>query len=115
MKATMLVHPWFDRPLGIREYMRLQGFPDEWKVVVGVQEAYKLFGEAVPHTLGLRDSRTYRGVAGLRVLVDAVIKWEKEHWVPYPWRVDRTPYKVLVAEVLLQRTTRKARSTAATL
>ncbi|MFP3214783.1 MAG: DNA cytosine methyltransferase, partial [Nitrososphaeria archaeon] len=23
-------------------------FPDEWKVVVGVQEAYKLFGEAVP-------------------------------------------------------------------
>jgi len=48
MKATMLVHPWFDRPLGVREYMRLQGFPDEWKVVVGVQEAYKLFGEAVP-------------------------------------------------------------------
>lgn len=48
MKATMLVHPWSDRPLGVREYMRLQGFPDEWKVVVGVQEAYKLFGEAVP-------------------------------------------------------------------
>jgi len=44
----------------------------------------------------------------LEGLVDAVIKWEKEHWVPYPWRVDRTPYKVLVAEVLLQRTTRKA-------
>jgi len=48
MKATMLVHPWLDRPLGVREYMRLQGFPDEWKVVVGVQEAYRLFGEAVP-------------------------------------------------------------------
>lgn len=48
MKATMLVHPWYDRPLGVREYMRLQGFPDDWKVVVGVQEAYRLFGEAVP-------------------------------------------------------------------
>lgn len=40
--------------------------------------------------------------------MNAVIRWEEEHWVPYPWRVDRTPYKVLVAEVLLQRTTRKA-------
>ncbi|MGC8773072.1 MAG: DNA cytosine methyltransferase [Conexivisphaera sp.] len=48
MKATMLIHPWFDRPLGVREYMRLQGFPDDWKVVVGTQEAYELFGEAVP-------------------------------------------------------------------
>ena len=38
-------------------------------------------------------------------LVDAVVKWEKEHWVPYLWRVDRIPYKVLAAEVLLQRTT----------
>ncbi|RLE88022.1 MAG: hypothetical protein DRN04_17565 [Thermoprotei archaeon] len=37
-----------------------------------------------------------------------VIEWEKEHWVPYPWRVDRTPYKVLVAEMLLKRTTRQA-------
>jgi len=37
-----------------------------------------------------------------------VINWEKEHWVPYPWRVDRTPYKVLIAELLLKRTTRQA-------
>jgi DNA (cytosine-5)-methyltransferase 1 len=48
MKATMLVHPWYDRPLGVREYMRLQGFPDDWKVAVRVQDAYRLFGEAVP-------------------------------------------------------------------
>jgi A/G-specific adenine glycosylase len=37
-----------------------------------------------------------------------VIDWEKGHWIPYPWRVNRTPYKVLVAEVLLKRTTRQA-------
>ena len=37
-----------------------------------------------------------------------VIDWEKGHWIPYPWRVDRTPYKVLIAEVLLKRTTRQA-------
>ncbi len=38
----------------------------------------------------------------------AVIEWERGHWIPYPWRVNRTPYKVLVAEVLLKRTTRQA-------
>jgi A/G-specific adenine glycosylase len=37
-----------------------------------------------------------------------IIAWEKESWVPYPWRVERTPYKVLIAEILLKRTTRQA-------
>ena len=49
---------------------------------------------------------------GIDVLVSEirrrVIEWEREHWVAYPWRVERTPYKVLVAEVLLRRTTRWA-------
>jgi len=48
MKATMMVHPWEDRPLSVREYLRIQGFPDDWKVIVPVQNAYRLFGEAVP-------------------------------------------------------------------
>lgn len=37
-----------------------------------------------------------------------VIEWEKRNWVPYPWRVNRDPYKVLIAELLLKRTTRQA-------
>jgi A/G-specific adenine glycosylase len=37
-----------------------------------------------------------------------VVGWEKRHWNPYPWRVERTPYKVLIAEILLKRTTRQA-------
>ncbi|MEM1568659.1 MAG: DNA cytosine methyltransferase [Thermofilaceae archaeon] len=48
MKATMMVHPWEDRPLSVREYLRIQGFPDSWKVAVPVGRAYRLFGEAVP-------------------------------------------------------------------
>lgn len=48
MKATMMVHPWEDRPLSVREYLRIQGYPDNWKVVIPVQSAYRLFGEAVP-------------------------------------------------------------------
>jgi A/G-specific adenine glycosylase len=49
---------------------------------------------------------------GTEILVDKirrrVIEREKQRWSPYPWRVDRTPYKVLIAEVLLKRTTRQA-------
>jgi len=37
-----------------------------------------------------------------------IIAWEKENFTPYPWRVNRTPYKVLIAEILLKRTTRRA-------
>ena len=37
-----------------------------------------------------------------------IIEWEKRHWVPYPWRVKRSPYYILIAEVLLKRTTRQA-------
>ncbi|MEZ0393581.1 MAG: DNA cytosine methyltransferase, partial [Desulfurococcaceae archaeon] len=48
LKATMMIHPWEDRPLSVREYLRLQGFPDDWMVKVPVERAYRLFGEAVP-------------------------------------------------------------------
>ncbi len=38
----------------------------------------------------------------------AVVSWEEEHGRDFPWRHDRTPYRVLVAEVLLKRTTSTA-------
>jgi len=60
MKATMMVHPWEDRPLSVREYLRIQGFPDEWRVVVSIQSAYRLFGEAVPVPLAKAIARTVR-------------------------------------------------------
>ena len=60
MKATMMVHPWEERPLSVREYLRIQGFPDNWKVVVPVQSAYRLIGEAVPVPLARAIARTIR-------------------------------------------------------
>jgi len=44
----------------------------------------------------------------VKELRERVIEWEKEHWISYPWRVNRTPYRVLIAEILLKRTTRQA-------
>jgi len=60
MKATMMIHPWEDRPLSVGEYLRIQGFPDEWRVVVAVQDAYRLFGEAVPVPLARAVARAVR-------------------------------------------------------
>lgn len=40
----------------------------------------------------------------------AVLEWARRNLRDFPWRKDRTPYKVLVAEVILRRTTSKAAS-----
>jgi DNA (cytosine-5)-methyltransferase 1 len=51
-KATMLCHPTELRPLSIKEYARLQQFPDSWKFAGGVPQQYKQIGNAVPVGLG---------------------------------------------------------------
>lgn len=47
-RATMFVHPELDRPLSVREYARLQGFPDDWSFEGGVHDRYVQIGNAVP-------------------------------------------------------------------
>jgi DNA (cytosine-5)-methyltransferase 1 len=48
MPATDLAHPVKDRPLSIQEYIRLQQFPDDWKVAGGLADRYRQIGNAVP-------------------------------------------------------------------
>jgi len=48
MKGSVLGHPTENRPLSVQEYMRLQGFPDNFKLVGSIRIKYKLLGEAVP-------------------------------------------------------------------
>ena len=47
-KATMMCHPTQHRPLSIREYARIQQFPDDWVFVGSSAEQYKQIGNAVP-------------------------------------------------------------------
>lgn len=51
-KATMLCHPTKDRPLSVREYARIQQFPDDWKINGNPMHAYRQIGNAVPLGLG---------------------------------------------------------------
>jgi DNA (cytosine-5)-methyltransferase 1 len=51
-KATMLCHPSELRPLSVREYARIQKFPDDWKFEGKVSDCYRQIGNAVPTPLG---------------------------------------------------------------
>lgn len=51
-KATMLCHPDELRPLSIREYARVQQFPDDWVFEGSVAQQYEQIGNAVPVGLG---------------------------------------------------------------
>lgn len=47
-KASMLCHPTRNRPLSIKEYARIQQFPDEWIIVGTTAAKYRQIGNAVP-------------------------------------------------------------------
>jgi DNA (cytosine-5)-methyltransferase 1 len=51
-KATVLCHPREDRPLSVREYARIQQFPDDWIFEGKVLDCYRQIGNAVPIPLG---------------------------------------------------------------
>lgn len=47
-KQTERCHPDETRPFTIREYARIQSFPDDWEFVGSMSEQYKQIGNAVP-------------------------------------------------------------------
>ena len=56
-KQTERCHPHETRPLNIREYARLQTFPDDWQFCGAVSSQYKQIGNAVPVNLGYHVGR----------------------------------------------------------
>ena len=62
-KQTERCHPEETRPLNVREYARIQTFPDEWKFAGSVSAQYKQIGNAVPVNLGY-----YMGLAAIAMI-----------------------------------------------
>jgi len=57
-KQTERCHPEETRPLKIREYARIQTFPDDWKFAGSVTSQYKQIGNAVPVNLAYAMGRS---------------------------------------------------------
>ncbi|NLF29266.1 MAG: DNA cytosine methyltransferase [Planctomycetes bacterium] len=72
--STSLCHPLETRALSIREYSRIQEFPDSWEFAGTVSEQYAQVGNAVPTRLGQ--------VAG-GVIADALDSLRTRGWHPY--------------------------------
>ena len=47
-KMTERCHPDTERPFTVREYARIQSFPDSWTFVGSISSQYKQIGNAVP-------------------------------------------------------------------
>ena len=52
MPATLICHPTELRPLSVKEYARVQQFPDTWQFSGRIADIYKQIGNAVPVGLG---------------------------------------------------------------
>lgn len=62
-KQTERCHPEETRPLNVREYARIQTFPDNWQFSGSVGSQYRQIGNAVPVNLGY-----YIGMAAKAIL-----------------------------------------------
>lgn len=91
-KQTERCHPIETRPLNIREYARIQTFPDEWQFIGSVSSQYKQIGNAVPvnlaHAMG-------------RKLIALLNNIEKRIEIPKkntPLDVDKLPFQTSIFE-----------------
>lgn len=59
-KAACLCHPTENRPLSVREYAALQGFPSDWDFQGSTAAKYRLIGQATPVPLAQAIARAVR-------------------------------------------------------
>lgn len=76
-KQTERCHPAETRPLTVREYARIQTFPDNWKFEGSVASQYKQIGNAVPVNLGYHIGKCLIAMLdGIKEAKDMEIIWE---------------------------------------
>ncbi|MGC8698359.1 MAG: DNA cytosine methyltransferase, partial [Halothiobacillus sp.] len=61
-KQTERCHPSETRPLTVREYARIQSFPDDWQFTGSVAAQYRQIGNAVPVNLGFHLGMSLRSM-----------------------------------------------------
>ena len=77
-KQTERCHPDETRPFTVREYARIQTFPDEWKFAGPVSSQYKQIGNAVPVNLAKAVGSSIVAFLNAKHLADRQKKQELE-------------------------------------
>jgi DNA (cytosine-5)-methyltransferase 1 len=62
-QATMLCHPVMDRPLSVKEYAKIQQFPDCWLFYGTIDAQYRQIGNAVPVGLAKAIGQVFTSVS----------------------------------------------------
>ena len=100
------VHPNGHRRISIFEAMRIQGFPDNYKIVGNLTQQVYQVSDALPPNVALAIGESIREAIYLPQtrITKKLINWYKENHRDYPWRNTNDPYSILIAEKLLQQT-----------
>jgi DNA (cytosine-5)-methyltransferase 1 len=102
----MHLHPKFNRRISIFEAMLLQGFPRGFRLYGNFSSQVTQVSNAVPPPLARSLARAiadllYVRSSKLRIILK---QWHRANKRSFPWRTNRTPYKIMVAEKMLQQT-----------
>ncbi|MBC6474866.1 MAG: DNA cytosine methyltransferase [Hormoscilla sp. GM102CHS1] len=85
--STSLCHPTETRALSVREYARIQEFPDDWELAGSVAQQYAQVGNAVPTRLSQ--------VAGT-VIAEQLDRLAQRGWKPY--KEEQRDYRVIYVQ-----------------
>lgn len=76
-KQTERCHPEHTRPLTVREYARIQTFPDNWEFAGSMNQQYKQIGNAVPVNLGFHIGQAVEAILKQNVDHDKFVFYEQ--------------------------------------
>lgn len=85
-KQTERCHPTETRPLNVREYARIQTFPDKWAFTGSVSSQYKQIGNAVPVNLGYHMGKCMIAMLDDQIEHESMFVYEND--AQYPAQLD---------------------------
>jgi A/G-specific adenine glycosylase len=102
----MHVHPEGARRVSIYEGMLLQGFPADYELAGNFSEQVDQVSNAVPPPLARALAKAIKATLydWIKSIQTQLLAWFEQNGRSFPWRQTTDPYKVLIAEKLLQQT-----------
>ena len=100
------VHPTGKRRLSVLEAMLLQGFPKGYELRGTLSDQITQVSDAVPPPLAAAIARAIRQsiYRPIRQIQQKLLFWFEDHERSFPWRKTKNPFRILIAEKLLQQT-----------